>query len=379
MPGPLHKFRVLDLSRQLPGPFCSAILADLGADVLVLAPPKDPFGLGIPHLARNKRHMTLNLKDERGKSVFMRLARDVDVVLEGYRPGVAARLGIDYETLRKANSGIVYCAISGFGQDGPYRDRVGHDINYVGFAGILDTMGEAGGGPVIPGVQMADIAAGSLMAAVGILSALVARERSGRGQMVDISMLDGAFTLNIYHHLLWALSGERPERGNTMLTGHYPWYAIYETKDGRHVTVGAVEPHFWATLCRHFDREDFIADQYAEGPRRDEMFRFFRDRFREKTMSEWVAELADEDICFGPVNAVEEALSDPQLRHRGMVVEVGDHTGRMALPGSPLHFSETPASIRTPPPTFGANTDAVLSALGYSADEVARLRTDEVI
>jgi len=177
----LGGLRLLDLSRQLPGPFCSTLLADLGMDVLVVAAPDDPFGIGIPFLARNKRSMTLDLKHERGRDVFLRLAARADVVLEGFRPGVTARLGIDWETLRARNPRLVYCAITGYGQDGPYRDKVGHDVNYLGYAGVLECIGEAGRPPVIPGVQIADIGGGTLMAAVGILSALWAREETGQG------------------------------------------------------------------------------------------------------------------------------------------------------------------------------------------------------
>src|SRR5438067_2384248 len=187
MSSALGRFRMLDLSRQLPGPFCSMLLADLGMDVLAVYAPNDPMGMGIPLLGRNKRSCTLNLKVSEGRAIFHRLAREADVVLEGGRPGVAARLGVDYETLRALNPRLVYCSISGYGQDGPYRDRVGHDVNYLGFAGVIDLVGTAGGAPAIPGVQIADIGGGALMAAVGILAALSAREETGQGQFVDIA------------------------------------------------------------------------------------------------------------------------------------------------------------------------------------------------
>src|SRR5881396_697954 len=207
MPGALSRFRMLDLSRQLPGPFCSMLLADLGMDVLAVYSPTDPMGMGIPLLGRNKRSLTLNLKAPEGRAIFHRLAREADVVLEGSRPGAAARLGIDYETLRALNPRLIYCAISGYGQDGPYRDRVGHDVNYLGYAGVLSYIRDAGGRPVIPGVQIADIGGGALMAAVGILTAVIARERTGRGQLVDVAMLDGAIAWNVYPILLYLLAG----------------------------------------------------------------------------------------------------------------------------------------------------------------------------
>jgi crotonobetainyl-CoA:carnitine CoA-transferase CaiB-like acyl-CoA transferase len=374
MTTPLSRYRMLDLSRQLPGPFCSTLLADLGMDVLTITAPHDPFGTGIPFLQRNKRSMTLDLKAPAGRDVFLRLVRDADVVLEGFRPGVAARLGIDYATLRREHPGLVYCAISGYGQDGPYRDRVGHDVNYLAQAGVLEFVGEAGRAPVIPGVQIADVGAGSLMATVGILAALIARDATGRGQMVDVAMLDGAVAWNVYHTLLYALSGSLPGRGREQLTGHWPCYAVYETKDGRHLTIGAYEPHFWAALCRHFGRDEFAPLQWADGADREAMFAFFRDAFRRKTLAEWTAELGALDVCYAPVATLDEVFADPQLRHRGMVVEMETPSGPTRFFGPPIKLSETPASVRTPPAGLGAHTDEVLASIGFDAATIARLR-----
>ncbi len=374
----LDHLRMLDLSRQLPGPFCSTLLADLGMDVLSVSAPGDVMGLGISFLARNKRSMTLNLKTDAGRALFRRLVATADVVLEGYRPGVAKRLGVDWETLRRDNPRLVYCAITGYGQDGPYRDRVGHDINYLGYGGVLEYIGQAGGPPVVPGVQIADIGGGALLAAVGILTALVARERTGSGQMIDVAMLDGAAAWNVYHTLLWFLSGRVPERGEAPMSGRHPCYAVYETRDGRYLTIGAYEAHFWATLCRHLGREDFVADQWAEGARREEMFAFLRAAFREKTLAEWVAELGDAEICFAPVNTVEEAFADPQLRHRGMVAGDGTPASPFTL-GTPIKLTATPATLRTPPATLGQHTDAVLAALGLGPEEIARLHGAGVV
>src|SRR5258708_36988289 len=231
----LSRFRMLDLSRQLPGPFCSMLLADMGMDVVVVASPNDPMGAGIPLLGRNKRSLTLNLKAPEGRAVFHRLARDADVVLEGRRPGGAAKLGVDYETLRALNPRLVYCSISGYGQDGPYRDRVGHDVNYLGFAGVIGLTGGAGGPPVIPGVQIADIGAGTLTAAVGILAALAARGETGKGPVIDIAMLDGAVAWQVVHVMRWLAEEQEPARGGTLLTGHHPCSTLSETRDGRPV------------------------------------------------------------------------------------------------------------------------------------------------
>ena len=367
---------MLDLSRQLPGPFCSMLLADLGMDVVAVCSPTDPMGMGIPLLGRNKRSLTLNLKAPEGREIFQRLAREADVVLEGSRPGAAARLGVDYETLTKLNPRLVYCSISGYGQDGPYRDRVGHDVNYLGFAGVIGLTGTSGGAPAIPAVQIADIGGGTLMAAVGILSALWAREETGRGQFVDIAMMDGSLAWQVVNVMRWLAEKQEPERGETMLTGHHPCYAIYETKDGRHVTVGALEPHFWRTLCERLGFPELVEKQFAEGAEREEMFRRVRARFRERTMAEWVAELADLDICFGPVAKLSEAMRDPQALHRGMVVEGPD--GRTTL-GNPIKLTATPPTLRTPTPTLGQHTDEVLASLGYSAGDVAALRARGVV
>jgi len=376
----LSRFRMLDLSRQLPGPFCSMLLADLGMDVIVVASPTDPMGAGIPILGRNKRSVTLNLKAPEGRDLFLRLVREADVVLEGGRPGGAAKLGVDYASLRAVNPRLVYCSISGYGQDGPYRDRVGHDVNYLGFAGVIDVTGVRGGQPVIPGVQIADIGGGALTAATGILAALLARDQTGEGQFIDIGMMDGAVSWQVINAFNVLAQGQPQRRGATMLTGEHPCYALYETKDARWVTVGALEPHFWRTLCHELGMPELIEQQFAGGPVRDDMFRRLRATFKEKTMAEWVHQLADKDICFGPVATVEEMMDDPQVRHRAMVVEQEDRRGepRRTL-GNPLKLSATPPALRTPPADFGAHTDEVLGALGLSADELAALRTRGVV
>jgi crotonobetainyl-CoA:carnitine CoA-transferase CaiB-like acyl-CoA transferase len=299
-------------------------------------------------------------------------------VLEGFRPGVMARLGIGWDTLHARNPRLVYCAISGYGQDGPYRDKVGHDVNYLGYAGVLEYCGAPDGPPLIPGVQVADVGAGSLMAAVGILAALAARDESGHGQLVDIAMLDGAAAWNVCHQTIHWYADQLPQRGKEQLTGHWPCYHVYETRDRRYVTVGAYEPHFWATLCRHFGRDDFIPDQFSE-ERRDEILRFFEAAFREKTMAEWLVELGGKDICFGPVLNVAEAYDDPQLRHRGMVVDMQTPAGPRRYIRSPIKLSDAPVPAPTTPATLGQHTDEVLRGLGYGAGDIDALRARGVV
>lgn len=372
---PLRNLKCLDLSRQLPGPFCSMMLADLGVDVLVVASPNDQMGIGLPLVQRNKRSLTLNLKTPEGKEIFDRLVADCDIVLEGFRPGVAARLGVDYASVAKRNPRAIYCSISGYGQDGPYRDKVGHDLNYLGYSGVLGVSGAAGSPPTILPVQVADIGGGSLMAVVGILAALLARQQTGKGQFVDISMMDGSLLWNVFHTLMFHVRGSQPPRGSTQLTGHAPCYAVYETKDGRHVTVGALEGHFWRNLCQHLGVPEFIPDQFAEGERRAEIFRVLQEKFRQKTRDEWVAELEPIDICFGPVNDIDEALRDPQVVHRSLVREVGGHQ----FLASPIKLSDTPPIEPTAPPQFGEHTDAILGSLGYGADTIRALRDAGVV
>jgi len=375
MATPLRNLKLLDLSRQLPGPFCSMLLADLGVDVLVVAAPNDNMGIGIPLIQRNKRSMTLNLKHPTGKKIFEQLVEDADIILEGFRPGVTERLGIDYASMAALNPRVVYCSISGYGQDGPYRDKVGHDINYLGYAGVLGISGAAGNPPTIMPVQVADIGGGALMATVGILSALMAREHTGRGQFVDISMMDGSVAWNVFHTLLYFAFGSQPQRGGTQLTGHNPCYAVYETKDGKYVTVGALEGHFWRNLCEQLGVPEFVSDQFSEGERRDEMFRVLREKFKQKTQAEWLAQLEKVDICFGPVNSIPEALNDPQVQARGLITEIG---GRKLI-ASPLKLSDTPPAAPTLPPDFGQHTDEVLQGLGLTAEQIEELRAQRVV
>jgi len=241
---------------------------------------------------------------------------------------------------------------------------------------VIGLTGAAGGPPVIPGVQIADIGAGTLTAAVGILAALAAREETGSGQFIDIAMLDGAVAWQVVHVMRWLAEKQEPARGDTLLTGHHPCYAIYETRDGRHVTVGALEPHFWRTLCVELGLPEYGEKQFVEGAEREAMFDTIRARFRERTMAEWVERLADLDICFGPVATLGEMLRDPQVRHRGMVVDL--EGGRQTL-GNPIKLSDTPPTIRTPPPALGEHTDAVLASLGYSRGDIEGLRARGVV
>jgi crotonobetainyl-CoA:carnitine CoA-transferase CaiB-like acyl-CoA transferase len=377
----LEGIKVLDLSRLFPGPYCSMILADLGADVLRIEDRRFANeGPGMPTIMRNKRHMTLNLKHPQARDIFYRLARVGDVILEGFRPGVTERLGIDYECIKKINEKMIYCSVTGYGQDGPYRNMVGHDVNYLSFGGVLGLNGGAGGSPVIPPIQVADMAAGGMNAALGIMAALIARERTGKGQYIDISMLDGIIAMLPFPASLFWGTGVSPRRGEMLLSGRYPCYNVYETSDGGHVSLGALEPRFWEVLCRKLGREDFIPCQYDEGEKRKEMLSFLREKFKEKSREEWFEELKNLDVCIGKVLSLEETLRDPQVVSRGMVTDFQDpEKGRLKLLSSPIRLSATPPEIRTAPAAFGEHTEEVLRELGYSVPQIKDLEKNGIV
>ena len=377
----LEGIKVLDLSRLFPGPYCSMILADLGAEVLRVEDRRfAEEGTGMATVMRNKRHMTLNLKHPRGLEIFCRLAKDADVILEGFRPGVTKRLGVGYESMKEINPGVIYCSVTGYGQDGPYRDMVGHDINYLSFGGVLGLTGEPGRKPVIPPIQIADMAAGGMCAALGIMAALIVRQKTGKGQYIDISMLDGIIAMLPFPaRLLWE-SGKDPQRGDTLLSGMAPCYNVYETKDGEYVSLGALEPRFWSALCKKLGREDFTPYQYAEGEKRAEIILYLQRVFKDKSREEWMEDLKDLDVCFGKVLPVEEALKDPQVSYRKMVTEFLDpKKGKMKLLSSPIKLSETPPDIRMAPAGFGEHTEEVLTELGYEAVEIEALKREGVV
>jgi crotonobetainyl-CoA:carnitine CoA-transferase CaiB-like acyl-CoA transferase len=385
MPGPLDDITILDLSRLLPGGFATALLSDLGAEVWKVEQPGsgDPMRGYEPKLGdasgftwmidRNKRSIALNLRDPRGAEAVRRLARHADVVVEGFRPGVADRLGVGYEDLRAVKPSLVYCSISGYGADGPLRDEAGHDINYIGRAGLLSASG-IGGTPALPPVQVADVAGGALMAVAGILAALHRVQRTGEGDYVDISMTDGAFSLMALHLGAYVAGGIVPEPGTGMLTGGVPCYAVYECADGKWLTVGALEPPFWREVCAVVERPDLVDTQFDPAA-----FPTWREIFASRPRDAWLARFAGHDACVGPVNDLEEALADPQLTHREMVVELEHPTlGLVRQLGVPIKLREHPGGVRAPAPALGEATRELLGRAGYDDGEIDRLLAEGV-
>jgi alpha-methylacyl-CoA racemase len=390
MTGPLEGIRVLDLSRLLPGGFCSLLLADFGADVIkvedtgagdyIRAWP--PYHEGVEESARSalflalnrgKRSIRLDLKTDDGRGAFLRAVAQADVVLESFRPGVLDRLGVGYEAMRAVNPGIVYCAITGYGQDGPNRDRSGHDMNYLGLIGLLGLTGERDGPPIQSAGQIADIGGGALMAAFGILAALRERDRSGEGQVVDVAMADGALSWLAMVAARHFAEGVTPHRGDLELAGAIVCYRPYRCADGW-VTLGALEPKFWLAWCRGVGREDLVEQQFA--PSGGAVHREVEAIFAQRTREQWRAFASEHDCCLEPVLDLDEALESELVRAREMVVEL-DQPGAerpVRLLGLPIKLGRTPGDAnRAPGPALGEHTREVLASLGYSEEQIAAM------
>jgi len=381
---PLHGIRILDLSRLLPGPYATMLLGDLGAQVIKIETPGlgdymriiPPFvkdartgeevGAAFLMVNRNKKSVALNFRNARGKEIFLRLVRTADVILETFRPGAAEKWGIGYSVTRAINPRIVYCSLSGYGQSGPYRDRAGHDLNYIALAGLLAANGAADGPPIPPMVQVADLS-GGMLATIAILAALLSREKTGVGQYLDVSLFDGA--------LSWAstmmggtyAAGKSVQRGRMQLNGGMACYNVYETRDGKYLTLGAIEPHFWAAFCKAVGREDLNprAQEFEAIP---EVAAIFKTR----TLDEWLVLFQNVDACIEPVREFSETLNDPHVQQRGLVTEV-DGVKQI---GSVFVFAENP---NLPPPRQGEHTREVLRSIGMSDEEITQLHQAEII
>ena len=401
----LDGIKDLDLTHLAPGGLCTMILGDLGADVIKVEalPGVGGRGAGIglspmgeegrreaafDALSRNKRSIGLNLKSDKGRDIFYQLVQTADVVVEGFRPGVVKRLGVDYEKIKSVNRGIIYCSLSGYGQDGPYSNRSGHDVNYISIAGALNLIGSPDRPPVVPLNLLADFAGASLHGVMGILAALVARGKTGRGQHVDIAYADGVITLLTWFISNYFSKGIMFSRGETWLHGAYPYYGVYEAKDGKYVSIGCLEPWFWENLCRALGKEEYISYCISpehflhkpEGEKWEEISSYLKQVFLTRTRDEWFDFLADKDVPVGKVYTFDEVFNDPQVLHRQMVLEIDHPTlGKVKHPGIAIKLSETPGKVRSLAPIFGEHTEEILHELSYNKSQIEELRQSGII
>ncbi len=386
----LEGILVLDVGRVGPGPYAGMLLADFGARVIKVEDALEGDhlrhlyhigGIGAGHLIynRNKESIGVNLKDPRGREIFMKLAQKADVVLESFRPGVVDRLGVGYQDVQVMNPGVIYCSISGYGQDGPYRDRPGHDLNYISIGGALGITGQPGGPPVIPGFPYCD-ASGGMFAVLGVLLALQARQRTGQGQFIDVSMMDGAVHWLFEPLIKFLSTGCSPLPGEERLSGAIAAYNVYRTKDGRYLSIGILEPHIWSNFCLLLGRPDLLDCQFDDGEAGARAKQYLAEVFAGHTLQEWEERLEGADVCWAPVKTFEETFDDPQVRHRELLVEQ-DHPvlGKIKVLGLPFKMSSTPGAVRKPAPAHGEDTLAILQGLGYHRQEAQELRAAAVV
>jgi len=383
---PLEGIKVLDLSRFFPGQYAAMLLAEAGAEVIKIEEPgfrKVLFELlhkqrateeaerlwnAVNTLDRSKKSLAINLRANEAKDIFYRLAEKTDVIIEGNRPGVMKKLKLDYESIKRINPGVVYCAITGYGQDGPYSELPARDLTCMAMSGVLSIINEGGLPPLVPGVKISDIAA-AMYSTIGVLMALAAREKTGKGQFVDVSMTDGALSwltppiMNFYYQ------GKLPEKTTVYLSGKRPGYNVYRTKDGKYITIALREPQFWEKLCEKLGKPDLLPYQNPDPEKFDEVVSALQNVFLTKTRDEWFEVL--KDVGVGKVYQLDELESDPQVRHRQMIVEVNyPGVGTVKQTGHPVKLLDTPLKIKSPAPSCGQHTRDILVEAGYSQKEI---------
>jgi alpha-methylacyl-CoA racemase len=383
MPGPLQGLKILDFTTLLPGPYATMMLADLGAEVLrivsgsrpdltALMPPligETGISSASAYLGRGKRSMNLNLKDPRGIQIVHRLLKSHDILIEQFRPGVMAKFGLDYPSLKIIFPSLIYCSLTGYGQTGPLTARAGHDINYLSRSGLMSYSGRKETGPVLTGMQIADIASGSYNSIIGILSAVISRHTTGQGQQVDISMTDGMIAFTAMVGASFLVDGTEPGREGHILNGG-SLYDFYETKDGRHISFGGLEPQFFAAFCQAIGRPDFIPGGVLP-PDVQQVKQEVRQIIKNKTRDEWSAIFKEWDACVEPVLTLSEAMNDPLVQERGMVVDVPlPGGGQVKQTANPIKFSLTPPEYGQAGLPVGTHTQEVLRELGYGETEI---------
>ncbi len=371
----IEGIKVLDLARRYPGAFSAMILGDFGAEVIKIDAPtgrESPVWEGIPEekfaaffaLDRNKKSITLDLREEEGRSLFYKIVEEADILIEGFRPGVMKRLKADYGTLKEINSRLIYCSLAGYGQDGPYASMPGHDPNYVAIGGILSLIGSPDGPPYFPSNIASDMVTG-LYGAIGILIALQARDRTGKGQFVDISYLNSTVSMLHYEAYSYFLTGKVPKRGETLMSGDAPFVQVLECKDGEYFTISCTETYLWENLCKALGREDLIPYQYPSEPeKKREVIQELQKIFLSRSRDEWFEYLKDKNVCVGPVYYLNETFEFSQVRHNQMVIEV-EHPkfGKVRQIGIPIKLSDTPGQVRSLGVPIGANNEDVLASL----------------
>lgn len=393
MAGPLSGLKVLDFSGLLPGPFASLMLADLGADVLRveapsrpdmvrLMPPYASDGTSAAHgyLNRSKRSIAIDLKQPEGLALVKQLVSEYDIVIEQFRPGVMDRLGAGYEALKAINPSIIYCSITGYGQTGPYKDRAGHDLNYLAIAGVIGYNGRKASGPAPMAIQVADIAGGSCHAVIGLLAAVIYRQATGEGQHIDISMTDAAFSLHALTAPGALMGGDQPALEETQLNGG-TFYDCYETADGRHLSVGGLEPQFFMQFCAAIGRPELAPEGLVMLPDRvAALKKEIRQALKSKTYAEWSAIFAGLDSCTEPVLSFQEACEHPHITARAMLVNVPQlDGGQQRQLASPFKFSATPPSYQFAGVTLGQHTVEVLTQAGIAEEQIAQLKSKGVV
>ena len=385
--GPLTGVRVLDLTRLLPGPVATLHLADMGADVIkiedhaagdyarILGDGPDGVSVFFRSVNRNKRGLRLDLKQAQGREVLLRLARAADIVVESFRPGVSDKLGIGYDALRAVNPKIVYCAITGYGQTGPLAMAAGHDLNYIGFAGVLDQIGIDGGQPAIPNLQVGDLLGGAMTAVMGILAALFDAQRTGQGRLVDVAMSEAVLAHNLFPLFALQTAGAVPARGGDILSGGDAGYGVYATADGRYMAVAPLEQKFWQVFCEAIGRPDWQVRHGARGAAAAALRRELVDLFASRSQAYWRDFFANVDCCVTPVLDVAEAIEHPQFRARGMVVQADGLTQY----APPVKLSGWVFAVDRAAPSPGEHSEEILRESGFGEQEIAALQAGSVI